>query len=72
MYHTRNVASNDPSSGRKKNCTPFAACSFVSDVGSVGLSSALPADVDVNVCVVSFTAIVELIVSPDDGRSGVT
>jgi hypothetical protein len=71
-YHTRNVASMCPSSGRKKNCTPRDACSFVRAVGSVGLSDGDPAAVDVNVCVASLTCTVELIRSPELGRRGVT
>ena len=67
-----NVASKYPLSGRKKSCTPRLACALVSAVGSVGLSSASPAAVDVNVRVPSFTYTVELIASPELGRKGVT
>jgi hypothetical protein len=48
---TLNVASMYPSSGAKKNCTPLAAWSSVSDVGSVGWSSLVPAAILVNVFV---------------------
>ena len=70
VYDTEKVASMKPLSGRKKNCTPRLACSFVSSVGLVGLSSASPLAVEVNVRVPSLTKIVELITSPELGRNG--
>ena len=72
LYQTRNVASITPSSDAKKNCTPFAACAFVSVVGLLGLSALEPATVDVNVRRASFTNIVDVTTSPELGRSGVT
>lgn len=65
------VASMYPSSGRTNSCTPRLACSFVSVVGSVGLSFESPIAVDVNVRVASFTKTVDVIVSPELGLSGV-
>jgi len=50
---------------------PRLACSFVSVVGSVGLSSESPIAVDVNVRVASFTKTVDAIVSPELGLNGV-
>ena len=76
VYETEKVASTKPSSGRKKNCTPRAACSAVSAVGLVGLLAELPRAVDVNMRVASFTKIVEASVPaaslPTLARSGVT
>jgi hypothetical protein len=65
------VASTYPFAGRKKNCTPRLACSFVSEVGEVGLSVGSPVAVDVNVRVASFANTVDVIASPELGRSGV-
>ena len=72
LYTTSNSASTYPSSGRKKNCTPFAACTSVKFCGSLGLFVDVPAAVDVNVWVAVSTATLEVIALPDEGVSGDT
>jgi hypothetical protein len=72
MYTTSNSASTYPSSGRKKNCTPFAACTSVRFCGSLGLFLESPAAVEMNVCVAVSMARLDVITLPDDGTSGVT
>jgi len=54
-YDTEKVASTYPSFGRKKNCTPLLACSFVSVFGSVGLPFESPGMVEVKVRVCLFS-----------------
>ena len=60
-----------PLPNRKKSCTPLLACESVSSCGDVGLSSAEPGSVDVNVRPTVSTCTVELTLLPDRGRSGV-
>ena len=72
LYITSNVASTYPSSGAKKNCTPFLAWTSVRFCGSLGLFADDPAAVDVNVCVILSTSTLDVIALPDDGVSSVT